>query len=90
VKVEKQNIASEHVQCPFRVSYLEVKQVGDMHILLHDLLKLALVKMSRLKVEKTRLFEMFIGFQFNMEDGKTAIIKVQESIAKIVHHISKP
>jgi hypothetical protein len=76
VKVEKQNIAGEHVQCPFRVSYLEVKQVGDMHFLLHDLLKFALVKVSRLEVEKRKLFEMFVGFQFNMEDHITVVIKV--------------
>lgn len=90
MKVEKQDIVGEHVQCPFWVSDLGVKQAGDMHLLLHDLLKFSLVKVSYLEVEKIRLSKKLVRFQFNMEDHRTVAIKVQKSITKLVHRISKP
>jgi hypothetical protein len=64
-KAEKQDMVGENVKCLFGVSIVsaaEFMQVGDIHLLLCNLLTRAHTKVSCLEIEKTKLDEKLIGF----------------------------
>jgi hemerythrin len=55
------------VLCPFINSSLKITQVDEVHKLLGELLNSAMLKMSHLEVEKTKLSRKLIGMRFNVE-----------------------
>jgi hypothetical protein len=64
-KAEKQDMVGESMKCPFGVlivSAPEIMQVGDIHLLLCNLVTCAQEKVSYLEIEKMKLYEKLIGF----------------------------
>jgi hypothetical protein len=83
LKVKMLDIMIDCVQCPFKILKGEIKQVGDMHLLLGDLLQCSHTNVSHLEEENMKFFEKFMGLQFNMEDCKVIAIKAQASTIAI-------
>ncbi len=52
--------------CPFTISTSKITQLDEVHKLLGELLKNAMLKVSHLETEKTKLLEKPIGMKFNV------------------------
>jgi hypothetical protein len=75
LKVKMLDTVVDYVQCPFKILEEEIKHVGNMHLLLGDLLQCGHTNMSP--------FEKFMGLQFNMEDCRSTAIEAQASMVAI-------
>ncbi len=66
--------------CPFTNSSLKITQVDEVHKLLGELLKNAMLKVSHLEVEKAKLSRKLIGVRFNVEYLKSIALKTEHYV----------
>jgi hypothetical protein len=66
--------------CPFTVSTSKITQLDEVHKLLGELLKSAMLKVSHSETKKAKLLEKLIGMKFNVEYIKLAASEAQDYV----------
>ncbi len=65
---------------PFIVSSLEITQVDEVHELLGELLNGAILKMSHLEAEKSKVLKKLISMKFNVQYLKSIALEVHDYV----------
>jgi len=78
------NVDASHNQivvCLYVISNRTMTKVSEMHVLVQEFIKQCKLKVSHVKVKRTKLSEKLIRLNFNMEDWRVVTFDAQNLVA---------